>query len=846
MRNLRRWRLDGTAPYMLHLAADARLSSTSYIDDQVWELLPGSVDNPALTFQTRYGGRVGIANIVPAWRHEGRAVYLYQVYATPPLITAFAPGYAQAEALVLPNLMLKAEYWVMESQAAGARYVLTNNGRQAITLRLELVGHVSREDRDLPLSIVRLRDETTALSLGRLPGLEPVVLLEGAQPEGQTDVRSGPKIGVNVTVPAGQHVTLRWVHAGLSKLESSLERAQFWLKQDWGEALHRVDDAARAIPQVETGDANQDATIAFAYQQLMQSFLRPTDHLPHASFVSTRRSDHGYSARGDGSDHDRGWHGQSPQLTYMVALAVAPIAPELAQGLVRNYLSAQTRTGEIDAGPGLGGQRRGFMSPPLLARLTWNIYQFTNDLTFLEAVFPSLVRFFNAWSAQEMDTDLDVMPEYQDERQTGYTFWPTFGRRQPWAQNVDIRLFETPDMAAYMFSEATALADIARALGDPGVYELTNRLASVRAYLERLWDDSRGRYVYHDRDSDLTTQYREILTDVPADVAHEVGYTLNDPGRLLVRIKGGGARPPSARVYLEGLDADGAPCSESLEINNLDWGYGFGVLNSLRLYSRLDTVRAEGLSRVFKLSVHVADCTRLDINALMPLMLKGLPEERAVSLLNLLVDKAHFWCASGVTPVSADDPAFDPRGAQGGGGVWPYWMTLIGEGLIEQGRVETAARMVKRLLGAQSAVLQRNKAFSEFYHADEPVGLGETGHLGGIVPVYLLLRVMGVMIVNSRRVYTGGPSAWGKRVRITQHGVKVERSEGGIHITFPSGYSTSLSANAPWQVVEDVTTPPGEDDVLPEPIIPPAHTPRDSSRRVNIQVQVDDESPSGQ
>jgi hypothetical protein len=65
MKNLRRWLLS--RPYALPLAADARLSSTDYHDDQVWELSPGvpGSDAPALVLQTRYGGRVGLASLVP-------------------------------------------------------------------------------------------------------------------------------------------------------------------------------------------------------------------------------------------------------------------------------------------------------------------------------------------------------------------------------------------------------------------------------------------------------------------------------------------------------------------------------------------------------------------------------------------------------------------------------------------------------------------------------------------------------------------------------------------------------------------------------------------------------------
>ncbi|MFW5691890.1 MAG: hypothetical protein ACOCX3_00915, partial [Chloroflexota bacterium] len=477
MAELRRWRLDATSPYMLHLAADARLARTDYVDDQVWELVPSGVDAPALMLRTRYGGRVQNASIQPVWQYEGREIYIHQAYASPPVVTGFAPGFARAEAEILPELTLTAEYWIMESRAAGARYTLTNSGSAPVVLRLELQTQITWQHRTVQPALITLADGGVALSSGRMPGLEPVIALETAA-AGET------RLGAAVEIPPGETVSIRWACAGLGSMAGSLDRAQYWLGQDWDAAFAQIAEAARAIPQIETGDSAVDATIAFAYQQLVQSFLRPATHLPDASFVANRRSERGYSRRGDGVDHDRSWSGQPPQLSYLAALAVAPIEPHWAHGVIRNFLSVQAEDGTIDARPGMAGQRQGLLCPPVLARLAWNIYQYTEDITFLEAVFPGLVRFINRWSLTDVDTDMDVMPEYQDERQTGYIFWPTFGTRQAWAQNAEIRQFETPDMIAYILSELTSLAEMGRTLQNPGAYELLNRVTDMQRFLE--------------------------------------------------------------------------------------------------------------------------------------------------------------------------------------------------------------------------------------------------------------------------------------------------------------------------------------------------------------------------
>jgi hypothetical protein len=195
----------------------------------------------------------------------------------------------------------------------------------------------------------------------------------------------------------------------------------------------------------------------------------------------------------------------------------------------------------------------------------------------------------------------------------------------------------------------------------------------------------------------------------------------------------------------------------------------------------------------------------LDINALLPLWSVSVPPETASKLIALLTDPDHFWRASGLSMCSAQDPNFDPSNADGSGGVWPFWVTLLGEGLIEYGKPEIAADLLRRLLAVQTTVLKEQHAFTEFYHSDQSKGLGEQHHLSGLMPLHLLLRVMGVRIISARKVWTGGPFAWGQPITIRQHGVTVERRSEGTTITFPSGHTVEIG-NETWQEILDPKT----------------------------------------
>jgi len=212
-------------------------------------------------------------------------------------------------------------------------------------------------------------------------------------------------------------------------------------------------------------------------------------------------------------------------------------------------------------------------------------------------------------------------------------------------------------------------------------------------------------------------------------------------------------------------------------------------------------VHVEGLSRVYTVRVSTMDTTGFDLNAILPLWSVGLSPERCAKLIVTL--REQFMRNNGVVMMSTLDPRFNVKDAEGSAGIRPYWLTLIGEGLIEAGEIELATDLLKRLMRTQVAVLTSDKSFYEFYHPDEPRGLGERGSVTGIIPLHLLLRVLGVRILSKKKVWTGGAYHWGNELSVTQYGVTVRRSLQGIQIQFPSGKVVNLSADAAWQEVID-------------------------------------------
>ena len=841
MQNIRRRELDAASMFRFQLAADARMSRTNYADDQAWTVELGSRDNAALAMQTQFGGRAGLASLVPMWLIKQRQIYQHQSYHKPPIVTHFAPNFLRVEAEIVPQLSLVARYWVMESRAAGCEFVLSNVGDQQIKLQLDVFGHVTINSRSSKLNVLTLGDYSLALHLGQIGNINPVLTLEGANVDVYGGRISSPKLGCKLVLEPGARTRVPFVIAGLPDMRDSVSVAMNWMAKPWQDYFERIDRAAASVPQVYTGNDDWDTAIDLSYALLLKSFMGANEQLPQPSFVGNRASNRGWSRRGDGSDHIRSWAGQDPTLAHLAVPVLSHINSANAKGIIRNYLSIQDESGFVDRQPGLGGQRQGLLLMPLLARLSWTAFQDHNDHEFIAEVYPKLSAFIERWFQDDMDADGDGVPEWRSERQMGYVAFPTFGLGQGWAQGANLRQMETPDLLAYLISEVDALCEMAQLLGDAGHKELTERRFQLLEGLEEFWDGSRFRY--RDRDSHLTSESVELLHAGAGDEIHLIERALLAANRVAIRIVGGVSQRPRITLRLAGRDENGTDCIVEAGAEEFLWQNRQGIYSTRQALSYIGSIEVSGLSRVYKVYANTIDSSRLDINHLIPLSTVRLPKERAAALVDLAMDEAHFLRPNGLTMVSASDADFDASNARGGGGIWMYWLSLIGEGMVKSGFHAEATSLIKRVLTSLCKVLEREGHLSQFYHADEVKGFGEDHHIGGIVPLQLLSDVLGIRIVSAQRVWIGGPFTWEQPIKLVQHGVTVSRNADGISIVFPSGHRETLAAEAEWQAVTDPAPLVDDSDALElladSDAVLLSET--ESERRVLIDVEIDDE-----
>ncbi len=799
---MREWNLTYTDPMAPRIAADARSGRTIAADDQVWQLHLGKPDEPALSLETRYGGRVGIARLVPIWFAGRRQIYESQGYHNPPVLTHFAPDYLRLRAGLTLHLALTYEFWTMESQAVGGRFTCHNTGDQAQELRFDLTVQAAREEKTLQMFFLTLENNQVALQMGRLPNLQPVLLLDGAEQLTSTQAR----LSRTVTIAPGQQIAIRWVLASLPDRDSSLMLAYKWLSDPgWDVAIRQIEARADAAPQIETGHKEWDAALAWSQQLILRSFLGATGSLPRPSFVESRKPNQGFAISGV---HTGGfaypWGGQTVPNALHIAAPVALAAPDLAKGIVRNFLAVQRDDGWIDAKPGLDGQRVNVLAAPMLASLAYEVYNITRDKDFLADSLDGLLAFFERWFKPDVDRDRDGVPEWSQPGQGAFADGPTLAQGRRWAQGVDITTIEAPDLLAYLVREGQMILRIAQVLERSDIEtEYAVRYDKLKAALNEFWNDETGVFFYRDRDSHACPN-GETLFSGKGDEAFSTKTALARPSRLIVRASGGLSHKPKMECTIEGTDASGKPANETVPGAAFDWYRGMGSATTKTVWREVKYLRFSGLSRVFKIEAGAVDLSRHDQALFAPLWTDALGNDQIKRMVAQLTDPDQYWRKYGLSACPASDPAYDATFQNGCGGLWPEWNARLAAALIEHGYTREAADLFKRVLAAQMRSLQNEQNFRALYNPDTGEGMGDTDTITGAVAWGWFAALFGAWALEPGLVVIAGPFAFAdESIRWTQHGATIERSAKGTTITFSTGHTVKLAADAAPQIIHD-------------------------------------------
>jgi hypothetical protein len=775
---MRSWNLRPVDVPTLTLAADARLSTPDYTNDQIWELTLGSGDPAAVGLHTTYGLRARAMRIFPRFIEDDKVISDPSEFETPPSVHTFYPNYIELTFSPFLAIEVRAEYWIPESQIVAGRLRLFNSGITPRRFTLELVASLNPSTGGKPMTPRKV--EAVTVLQGQTDELIPVVFLTGG-PESSSSPYSS--LIHKIELMPGRFRQLTWVQAATHDEEHSFQIARKVATRRWDSERARVKLTNSSQVEIYTGDEDWDIAFALSQKIALNLIHGPTDHLPYSSFVFSRLPDHGFSPRGDGSDYTHLWNGQPALETWYLVNLILPIAPEIAKNLVRNFIATQTEDGRIDGKPGLGGQRNNMLAVPILSSLVWRIYQHTEDQVFLEQTFSQLFDFLCTWFSHEQDRDDDGIPEWDNLIQSGYDDNPTFARWHAWAQGANVNYAESPALCAFLFRECQSLIKIAKTLKHTRfTKKLQTWAETLHTAVEDSWDYRADTYRYWDRDTHHT-QRGEQLGERQGDGDIYIDKTFSHPTRTMLRIETESDSTISAHAFFHGSTPGGLNRVERIDRQQMRWFFGLGTATSENLYSHLERIQVQGIFPDDKVTVHSVNYMTHDHSLLLPLW-AGIPnDKRAERLITRTISNPKRYGRAYGMPACPRPPKSE--GTAICNQVWLPWNVLIAEGLLVFGARGEAADLVTRLMTGIIQSLKKEGSFSRHYLADTGECLGERNTLVGLPPVGLFLDTLGVRLISSWRVALSGFNPYPWPVTIKYRGLTIHCLHDKTSITFP-------------------------------------------------------------
>lgn len=781
---MREWNLGSGDPLHLVLAADARLARPNYVNDHIWELDLGGGEPPALALRTTYGLRARVMRLFPRFSENGNTVHDPAQFAVAPRVRRLYPNFVELTFSPLVGLDVTAEYWVAGSNVVAGRIITTNRAGIPHPVRFEWVCQL------VPLegkSMTDVQRQSVTVLEGQVENLFPVLFLTGGPQSGPGPY---PSLVLPLDLEPGQSRQVTWVLATTPDPQESFDLARRVAARPLDGEKARIELlSASQTFQITTGDPDWTVAFALAQKAAFGFFVGSSDKLPNPSFVLSRQPDQGFSRSGDGLDHQFFWSGQPPLESYYLS-SIIPGAPELACGLLENFLAIQDQDGFVDGRPGLAGQRARFLAAPYLASLAWRIFEQNQNSDFIRRVYPALHSFFWSWFAPTRDQDRNGLPEWQQVQQTGFEENPLFDGWHPWALGVNITTVQSPALAAALYREADCLVEMAEILGrNSDIVLLKKQAETLRKGVEACWDTDGASYHYADRDTHLSLAGK-VLSERQAIPELDLQKEFKQPVRLNIRIHGHEETLKRPRIVITGKLND-VEQTETLDRADFDFSSAGAVATSKKVYTSIGHFEFEGLNRRDRITIQTVDLTFADHTLLLPLW-AGIPttHEAQALVYRTILSAEQFDHPFGIPAlprvfVREADPVCL--------GVHLPWNHLIGEGLLRYGFRKEAARLVAHLMGSVIPNLKRTQSFYRTYHAETGAGIGQRNALAGLAPVGLFLQTLGVEILSQNRVKLSGENPYPWPVTVKYRGLTVTRSMTQTEITFPNGQITTLN-----------------------------------------------------
>lgn len=780
---MRDWNLSNQDPVELSIAADARLASLDYPNDQIWELNLAGGEPPALALYTTFGLRARSMRLFPQFRTQETILTDPQSFFRSPRITHLYPNFISVRFSPFAGIDVLHEVWAASSQVLAGRFTFLNQNPVPMNFGFEwtaVLNPLGEESHSISITPMGINHVLTGMS----EDIEMVCFMTGGPSPNSGPL---PSLALDVELRPGSSREITWALASLGKLQESYELARLTTAREWEAEIARIElvNESRKV-EIHTGDPDWDAALAVSQKTAASLLFTPGGDLPQTSFVLARTSGLGCSLRGDGSDYTHLWNGQPVLDTWYLCGILMPGMEDICAGFIENFLSTRGSDGFIDWKPGMAGQRSKRLAQPLLATTAWQVHEAVGDQAWLEKIYPDLISFAKLWFDPQHDSDQDGYPEWDHPYQPGLDSIPLFHPWEKGAQGVEPQVVESPALAAFLYRECLSLSQMASLLGkDEDLPWLGEAAARLREHVENQWDGKNSTYRYWDaltHQSPLPTS----LLAIEGSGTIPLRRAIEPAQRLLVRIKTSDERTRQTHIIIHGKTVQGET-TEDVPPRQIRWLHGEGRYTTRNHFNQINEIIVRHIHPSDTCEVGTIDFTSRDISLLLPLW-AGIPEvEYARDLIENTIFQDYLE-PYGIPVCPRDHQDREESTRQ----VSLPWNQLLVEGLLMYGYRARAVTIIERLMRAVIHNLKETHHFTAFYHARTGSGSGDRSALSGLAPVGLFLRTLGLVHLSPKKIVVEGFNPFPWPVTVQYRGTNITFSDHLTQIEFPGGQVVTI------------------------------------------------------
>lgn len=780
---MRKLNIPFNKPIIQSLSTDSRFSTINYTDDQIWEVKFGEGNSPPLSIQTTLGLRAQQLRLLPRFSEDD----LFQIdpkdYYTKPTIIDLVPNYISITLMPFKEIDVYIEILVPDSSTLVGRTKIMNLSNRDRKITFEWLCQLNT-DNGQPMAPMIL--QAAPVLAGQTANLFPVFFMSGGPEQGKG---SYPSLSISKLINSGQSESYTWILSSGNSLEKSFDKCIELTTTNWDAQISNIKMENSSLIEIYTGEKDWDLAFTLSQRTALGLIITPTEHLAHSSFVINRQPDQGFSLSGDGKDYNHLWNGQSPLDAYYIIQFILPMYPEIAAGILYNFLDNQLEDGFIDWKPGLGGQRSKILATPLLVSIAWEIYKSIQAKEYLEDVYPKLVKFIDTWLSVDYDVDNDGIPEWTNVIQTGYDDHPMYSPWESTSFGVNIQTSEGADLCAFLYRECRLLHDIAKILDDSdGESFFMEKAEAFFSHVHSFW--SNKLHAFSDRDKDTHSGFpTSLISDFFGSGMLPINKKFKPPTRLLFHFYTQNDLPQAPDIFIHGVSGSGRKRVEHITPDKIKWYPRRGLLTGDQIYKSIEFIEVQNFESSNQIILYSIGYEALTHNVITPLWAHAIDLKTADDFIHsTITNRSQFWSDYGMQSIAAQSEPDSSNNM-----VHINKNSMLIEGLIEYGFRDLAAELMNNLMKGITKSLITDFSFRRFYNPYTGNGVGERNALPGLAPINQFLQIVGIKIISPDIFILEGYNPFPWPVTVKYRGLTILKQKDRTRVVFPNGqtYNTN-------------------------------------------------------